>query len=190
MAAPARWSAPISRSSGACPTARAAPIDARARPQHAQPRENGGRRRRARPARASRITRFEELSGPRRAVASLVRCVLETGRTHQIRVHMAHIGHPLLGDAVYGAGFKTKAARLSRPSARGACGLGRQALHAAVLGFDHPASGEILRFESALPPDMQRSASTPCEQARALVTRDDRVTPLSGDATPKRAARR
>ena len=81
-------------------------------------------------------------------VASLVRCELETGRTHQIRVHMAHIGHPLLGDAIYGAGFKTKANRLSRGAAGGARGLGRQALHAAVLGFEHPRTGEILRFES------------------------------------------
>ena len=85
--------------------------------------------------------------------ASLVACRLETGRTHQIRVHMASIGHPLLGDSVYGAGFKTKSARLGE-AARGALvGLGRQALHASVLGFEHPATGETLRFESRLPED-------------------------------------
>jgi 23S rRNA pseudouridine1911/1915/1917 synthase len=93
---------------------------------------------------------------PKEPVASLVRCTLETGRTHQIRVHMAKIGHPLLGDETYGAGFKTKAARLS-PRARGALQeLGRQALHAAVLGFEHPASGEKLHFESEPPPELRR----------------------------------
>jgi 23S rRNA pseudouridine1911/1915/1917 synthase len=88
------------------------------------------------------------------AEASLVRCRLETGRTHQIRVHLAHRGHPLLGDGVYGAAFRTKAARLA-PVARDAlAALGRQALHAGLLGFAHPRTGETLRFESALPPDM------------------------------------
>jgi 23S rRNA pseudouridine1911/1915/1917 synthase len=92
-------------------------------------------------------------------VASLVACRLETGRTHQIRVHMAHIGHPLIGDATYGAGFKTKAALLS-PSAREAVeALGRQALHAATLGFEHPITGEELMFESAPPEDLQRLES-------------------------------
>ncbi len=87
--------------------------------------------------------------------ASLVACRLETGRTHQIRVHMAHIGHPLLGDPVYGKGFKSKAARLS-PEAQ-ACleALGRQALHAAALGFKHPVTGAELQFDSALPPDLR-----------------------------------
>ncbi|HEY7385685.1 MAG TPA: RluA family pseudouridine synthase [Beijerinckiaceae bacterium] len=97
----------------------------------------------------------EEVFGPRaEPLASLVRCSLETGRTHQIRVHLAHIGHPLLGDPVYGAGFKTKANRL-RAAARAALkDLGRQALHATVLGFEHPASGAALRFDSPLPADM------------------------------------
>ena len=86
--------------------------------------------------------------------ASLVACRLETGRTHQIRVHMAHIGHPLIGDATYGAGFKTKTALLS-PAARAAVeALGRQALHAATLGFAHPVTREELLFESELPPDL------------------------------------
>jgi 23S rRNA pseudouridine1911/1915/1917 synthase len=87
-------------------------------------------------------------------VASLVRCELETGRTHQIRVHMAHLGHPLLGDLVYGSGFKTKANRLSEAQQAALKALGRQALHAAVLGFEHPRTGEFLRFESPLPDDM------------------------------------
>ncbi len=92
--------------------------------------------------------------GAKDPVAALLRCELETGRTHQIRVHMAHIGHPLLGDEVYGSGFRTKAKRLSPAGQEALARLGRQALHAAVLGFEHPVSGETLRFESALPEDM------------------------------------
>jgi 23S rRNA pseudouridine1911/1915/1917 synthase len=102
------------------------------------------------------ITHYEllETLPPALPVASLVRCELETGRTHQIRVHMAHLGHPLLGDATYGSGFKTKANRLSEPSREALNALHRQALHAAILGFEHPRSGEFLRFESPLPDDM------------------------------------
>jgi 23S rRNA pseudouridine1911/1915/1917 synthase len=89
-------------------------------------------------------------------VASLIECRLETGRTHQIRVHMAHIGHPLLGDATYGTGFKTKATQLS-PQAREALeGLGRQALHAYLLAVQHPTSGEVLEFRSELPVELAR----------------------------------
>ncbi|MDQ0471161.1 RluA family pseudouridine synthase [Labrys wisconsinensis] len=87
-------------------------------------------------------------------VASLVECRLETGRTHQIRVHMAHIGHPLLGDGVYGPGFKTKAALLGEDARAALAMLGRQALHARLLGFEHPVSGEHLVFESPLPPEL------------------------------------
>ncbi|MFY9657994.1 MAG: pseudouridine synthase, partial [Methylocystis sp.] len=88
-------------------------------------------------------------------VASLLACRLETGRTHQIRVHMAHIGHPLIGDLTYGAGFKTKVARLSPPARAAVERLGRQALHAATLGFTHPVTGEDLSFESELPQDLE-----------------------------------
>ena len=94
--------------------------------------------------------RLEERLGP----ASLVACRLETGRTHQIRVHLAHIGCPLLGDSVYGAGFKTKASRLSGQASAALAALGRQALHAAVLAFDHPITGQPLAFESPLPEDL------------------------------------
>ena len=87
-------------------------------------------------------------------VASLIACQLETGRTHQIRVHMEHIGHPVLGDRTYGAGFKTKAKLLSADARAALCALGRQALHAARLGFEHPVTGEALEFESPLPADM------------------------------------
>src|SRR5712691_2944169 len=86
-------------------------------------------------------------------VASLVECRLETGRTHQIRVHLAKIGHPLLGDTVYGAGFRTRAALLSTKAKRALDRLQRQALHAYLLGFVHPASGKKLRFEQNPPPD-------------------------------------
>jgi 23S rRNA pseudouridine1911/1915/1917 synthase len=89
-----------------------------------------------------------------RPVASLVECRLETGRTHQIRVHMAHIGHPLLGDAVYGAGFRTKAAQLPEAARSALDRLGRQALHAASLGFVHPSSQEFMEFASELPEDL------------------------------------
>ena len=94
--------------------------------------------------------RLQERLGP----ASLISCRLETGRTHQIRVHLAHIGHPIVGDAVYGAGFKTKAAQLSQDGRAALARLGRQALHAAKLGFTHPITGEQLLFESAPPDDL------------------------------------
>lgn len=87
-------------------------------------------------------------------LASLVQCELETGRTHQIRVHMAHIGHPLLGDSVYGSGFKTKANRFTQGQQQALRALNRQALHAAVLGFEHPRTGEFLRFENPIPSDL------------------------------------
>ncbi len=99
------------------------------------------------------VTHFETLEDF--GVVTLVGCRLETGRTHQIRVHMAHIGHPLIGDATYGAGFKTKSALLT-PDARAAvAALGRQALHAATLGFEHPVTREEMLFESPLPKDLE-----------------------------------
>jgi len=85
--------------------------------------------------------------------AALLDCRLLTGRTHQIRVHLAHIGHPLVGDPAYG----TRAGRgVARNGAVGAeiAGFPRQALHARRLGFIHPATGDRLDFESALPADM------------------------------------
>jgi 23S rRNA pseudouridine1911/1915/1917 synthase len=81
-------------------------------------------------------------------------CVLETGRTHQIRVHMLHIGHPLVADPLYAPGFATKANRLPEALRALVRALGRQALHAAELGFRHPATGEQMRFSSPLPADL------------------------------------
>ena len=88
--------------------------------------------------------------------AALLTCRLETGRTHQIRVHLAHIAHPLLGDPFYGTGFRTKAANLTEPARDALNMLGRQALHAARLGFEHPVAGEWMEFESEPPDDMQK----------------------------------
>jgi 23S rRNA pseudouridine1911/1915/1917 synthase len=94
--------------------------------------------------------------GARTPVASLLACTLETGRTHQIRVHLAHLGHPILGDATYGTGFRTKASLLA-PQARDAlAALGRQALHAYLLAIEHPETGKILEFQSELPGDLRR----------------------------------
>lgn len=93
-------------------------------------------------------------------IASLVQCQLETGRTHQIRVHMAHIGHPLLGDPVYGAGFRSSVQKLGAPAKMALNALNRQALHARTLAFEHPRSGKILRFESAPPEDFARLLAT------------------------------
>lgn len=95
------------------------------------------------------VERLESMEG-----ASLVRCRLETGRTHQIRVHLSEAGHPLLGDTAYGKPPSDLAVK------NVGLHLGRQALHASVLGFEHPITGQKLRFESALPPDIQAALDT------------------------------
>jgi 23S rRNA pseudouridine1911/1915/1917 synthase len=95
----------------------------------------------------------EALFGPTgRPLAALVACRLETGRTHQIRVHLASKGAPVLGDPLYGSGPAAPAVR----EAMAGAGLNRQALHAAVLGFRHPITGALLRFETPPPEDMRR----------------------------------
>jgi 23S rRNA pseudouridine1911/1915/1917 synthase len=105
------------------------------------------------------VTHFEVLesfAGPDgKPLASRLRLVLETGRTHQIRVHLAHIGHPVMGDPAYGAGFKSSTRRLAESAARALDSLGRQALHALELGFEHPVTGRALRFTSPRPSDIQ-----------------------------------
>ena len=94
----------------------------------------------------TRLRVIEELGG-----AAVVECRLETGRTHQIRVHLSHAGHALLGDPVYGGRRRMPA---SAPGAEAARSFPRQALHAARLGFEHPATGVRLAFEAPLPEDM------------------------------------
>ena len=88
------------------------------------------------------------------AVVALLECWLETGRTHQIRVHLAHAGHGLIGDPVYGGRRKLTSRALSEDAFSALRDFPRQALHAAVLGFRHPVSGEDLRFEAPIPEDM------------------------------------
>ncbi len=103
------------------------------------------------------VTRYqveERFSIAGNVVACRLRLVLETGRTHQIRVHLAAIQHPLLGDALYGAGFKSSATHLPLAAQAALKRLGRQALHAVCLGFEHPRTGARLRFESELPRDI------------------------------------
>lgn len=97
---------------------------------------------------------FNDRNG--RPVATLVACQLETGRTHQIRVHLAHIGHPLIADSVYGPHFKTKGNSLPPDAQKALADLGRQALHAYMLTLEHPRTGEILAWTSELPDDLER----------------------------------
>jgi 23S rRNA pseudouridine1911/1915/1917 synthase len=104
-----------------------------------------------------------------KGVASLVECRLETGRTHQIRVHLAAIGHPLLGDSVYGPGFKTKAKQLPERAREALAALDRQALHAHILALEHPVTGELLQFRSELPADLAA--------LRCALSQPDRVVP-------------
>jgi 23S rRNA pseudouridine1911/1915/1917 synthase len=91
------------------------------------------------------VTHYETLEAFR--AASLLDVHLETGRTHQIRVHMAAVRHPCVGDLTYGAD-PVLAKRL---------GLTRQWLHARTLSFEHPSTGQIIKFESSIPPDLQHA---------------------------------
>jgi 23S rRNA pseudouridine1911/1915/1917 synthase len=112
---------------------------------------------------------LERYSGSEGApVASLLACRLMTGRTHQIRVHLASIGHPLLGDNTYGSGFRTKSARLPPEARQALAGLGRQALHAYLLGVEHPSRGEYIEFRSELPVDLVRLRSSLSDHTGAL----------------------
>ena len=102
----------------------------------------------------TRVRRVQSFGTP--AAVSLVECRLETGRTHQIRVHMAHIGHALVGDPTYGGRRKASAKALGDAGAAAVNGFARQALHAATLGFEHPVSGAAMEFEAPMPEDFAR----------------------------------
>jgi len=100
------------------------------------------------------VTHVESLEPLAAGTCSHVRCHLETGRTHQIRVHLAHLGHPLIGDRIYGAGATTLPQHVSQAMQDAVQAFPRQALHAGQLSFDHPASGKRMTFTAALPNDM------------------------------------
>ena len=87
---------------------------------------------------------------------ALVQLTLETGRLHQIRVHLQHIGHPVAGDAVYGGEQRALNDADTGALKQALAQLKRQALHARLLGFEHPATGESLTFSAPMPKDMQR----------------------------------
>jgi 23S rRNA pseudouridine1911/1915/1917 synthase len=100
------------------------------------------------------ITRYKVLRSLAGGAAALVQCKLLTGRTHQIRVHMTAINHPLIGDPLYGGPTKARLARLSKEASAAARAFPRQALHAETLGFRHPITGESLHFATNLPSDI------------------------------------
>lgn len=100
----------------------------------------------------TRARRVEAFGTP--PVLALMDCWLETGRTHQIRVHLAHAGHGLVGDPVYGGSRRVSERAIGAPALAAVAAFPRQALHAATLGFTHPETGEELRFSSPLPADM------------------------------------
>src|ERR1700730_4525030 len=102
---------------------------------------------------------------------SVVRCSLETGRTHQVRVHLAHLGSPIVGDPLYGAGFRTKAQAFPDEAADSLAGMSRQALHAVSLRFRHPSSGKICLFETELPRDIANLCNT-LERLEAKVSKN------------------
>ncbi len=100
----------------------------------------------------TRVNTIRSLAGGH---ASLIECKLETGRTHQIRVHLEKLGHPLIGDPLYGSGAKLLPHAAGEAARCAAANFGRQALHAVTLEFEHPRSGERVGFKSELPTDFR-----------------------------------
>lgn len=116
------------------------------------------------------VTHYKMISSAQSLVASVVECNLETGRTHQIRVHMLHIGHPLVGDATYGAStesrLKANAAKsLPKGTREALLAFNRQALHASKMGFVHPRTKKMMEFFAPLPKDMQLLIDAVSEKA-------------------------
>jgi len=101
------------------------------------------------------VTRYRTLAVYGEGTISLLECRLLTGRTHQIRVHLTHVGHPLVGDPLYGRGIPRSGRQLPEDLRNAIKNLGRQALHARSLGFEHPQDGRRLEFETPLPPDLR-----------------------------------
>jgi len=122
------------------------------------------------------LERYADADG--RPLACLMECRLETGRTHQIRVHLAAIGHPLLGDDTYGPGFRTKAVRLPQPAREALASLARQALHAYLSAIEHPTTGERLEFRSPLPPDLESLRAGLAAERSGVSSVDSVPTPV------------
>lgn len=122
------------------------------------------------------VERVRAFGLPEKPVASLIRCRLETGRTHQIRVHLTHVGCPLAGDPVYGRARLLAEGVLSAEAAAGLRAFPRQALHAQTLGFRHPVTGDALRFETPPPSDL-------ADLIAALAHGNDDPTPQNGRVT-------
>lgn len=106
----------------------------------------------------TRYRTLEQLGDRARPLAALLECRLETGRTHQIRVHLTHLGHPLIGDPVYGRARRTPRPKSDEEAEAYAvvAAFSRQALHARLLGFHHPTAGKPMRFEAPWPEDFAR----------------------------------
>ena len=102
------------------------------------------------------VTRVRVLQPLANNTGALVECRLETGRTHQIRAHLELAGHPLIGDPLYGAGARILPESAGQAAREAAAGFPRQALHAVLLEFSHPATGKRMRFEAPVPEDMRR----------------------------------
>ena len=120
------------------------------------------------------VTRYRTIAkygSPSAPIASLLALQLETGRTHQIRVHLAKIGHPVIGDPAYGAGMATKAGKLPEPASGLVRAFSRQALHAGKLGFRHPTTGEKMTFEVPYPSDFSELMSAMESINQATITR-------------------
>ncbi len=142
------------------------------------------------PAARRAVTHFEVrerfMGADGKPLASLLELVLETGRTHQIRVHMAHVGHPVMGDPVYATGFQSSASRLPAEAQVALAALDRQALHAAHLTIEHPMTGKRLGFDSELPEDMAtlldilRRGAAPGRKGRPLDSARARATDSKG----------